>query len=127
MDEKLEKWARIVETATPQIAVFDLPFPDRVLMMVSHLMPSTPIEPELRKGEMALALSELSDADRFPIKNCARCGEDHEPMPYLPLRTPDVDVRGDGATHYTLCPTNQQPVLMAVVDMDGGVYPGEYA
>jgi hypothetical protein len=50
---------------------------------------------------------------------CARCGEDHEGLEFK-LFTHVVDDMDGPWTHWALCPTNGEPILMKIVStMDG--------
>jgi len=47
------------------------------------------------------------------IKCCSRCGENHGDVPALPL-----DRTSDEWSHYALCPTNGQPIMIATAEGD---------
>ena len=42
------------------------------------------------------------------LTNCARCGGTHEDIIFFQLDIPSGEY-----THYTLCPANLQPILLA--------------
>ena len=45
------------------------------------------------------------------VGECARCGEDHEPIDFKAFERPVVD--NDGTwTHWAPCPTNGDPILL---------------
>ena len=53
------------------------------------------------------------------VRSCARCGGNHEPRDYQPLQRPMEPVEGEVGptwTHWALCPTTGEPVLMTVAD-----------
>jgi hypothetical protein len=43
------------------------------------------------------------------LENCARCGGRHEGLSFEPLDRPHGDL-----THFAMCPTTKQPILMSV-------------
>lgn len=47
------------------------------------------------------------------VKCCARCGKDHEKVVFKKLTQP-----GPRHSHWAPCPTNQEPIMMRVVEMD---------
>jgi hypothetical protein len=47
------------------------------------------------------------------VKQCARCGKDHEKVVFKKLTQP-----GPRHSHWAPCPTNQEPIMMRVVEMD---------
>ena len=51
------------------------------------------------------------------VKRCARCGGDHDNMVFKRLAKP-VDMDGM-CTHWVMCPTNQEPILMETHITDG--------
>lgn len=64
----------------------------------------------------------MSDANdgEFEVtidKECARCGKAHPPMVASPLERPSVDADGTTWTHWTICPTNGQPIFVRQVEM----------
>jgi hypothetical protein len=47
------------------------------------------------------------------MRGCARChGEHEDEIEFLPLDHPVVEDGKTVATHWALCPTNGQPILM---------------
>jgi hypothetical protein len=46
------------------------------------------------------------------VKHCARCGKDHEKVIFKKLTQP-----GPRHSHWAPCPTNQEPIMMRVVEM----------
>ena len=49
------------------------------------------------------------------IRNCARCGGDHDGVEFKEFTIPPDDIE---YTHYGLCPSNGEPILLAIVDDD---------
>jgi hypothetical protein len=45
------------------------------------------------------------------VKNCARCGGAHNALEFAPLSNPPDDI-----THWALCPTTQEPILLTVTE-----------
>lgn len=45
------------------------------------------------------------------INNCARCGENHTNLLFKKF-TNDCN----GFTHFAICPTNQEPILLKIVE-----------
>lgn len=45
--------------------------------------------------------------------DCSRCGGEHENLDFLRL-DPPMDVGGVLFTHWALCPTNENPILLKV-------------
>lgn len=45
------------------------------------------------------------------IGNCARCGGDHRDLKFTPLTQPQEEW-----SHWALCPTNSEPIMLAFVD-----------
>ncbi len=46
------------------------------------------------------------------VRNCARCGQDHEVF----FNKFTICPRGEH-THFAICPTNGEPILMHIVDV----------
>ena len=44
------------------------------------------------------------------VRGCARCGDNHELVGFRPLTNPCV-----GLTHWAPCPTNGEPIMLAIV------------
>jgi len=44
---------------------------------------------------------------------CARCGEDHEGVVFIPLTRPS-----DEFTHWAACPNNGEPIMFKIVQTD---------
>ena len=53
----------------------------------------------------------LKDGAPYDLKNCARCGNDHDDLVPEKLEKPVDDY-----THWCPCPTNGQPILWAQVE-----------
>jgi len=50
---------------------------------------------------------------------CARChGEGHENITWQPLTFPVPDTDGTEWTHWAPCPTNGEPILMRIQQVD---------
>ena len=70
----------------------------------------------------------MSDEIKKPfgimVKNCARCGEDHDMVMFSPFaRCPPDDDGWEGqvyATHFADCPTLHQPILMTIQEVQEG-------
>lgn len=58
------------------------------------------------------------DRDEYKgnVRQCARCGQDHENIVYRRLTHPITDSDGKVWTHWAPCPTNGEPILMMFVD-----------
>ena len=56
------------------------------------------------------------------LVGCARClGEGHEGLIFQPLTHPvefDLELMQENFTHWALCPTNGEPILMSVTKGD---------
>lgn len=53
------------------------------------------------------------------VTGCARCGQDHGDLEFLPLaHGVDVEDTLGPLTHYATCPTNGEPILMRIVPTD---------
>ncbi len=52
------------------------------------------------------------------IGNCARCGQDHKDLEFKPFKNPVEDTDGTVWSHWALCPTNGEPVLLKVTQTD---------
>lgn len=50
------------------------------------------------------------------IKNCARCQQNHDRLEFEKFTNPIEDSDGTLWTHWALCPTNGEPVLLKVVE-----------
>lgn len=48
------------------------------------------------------------------ITNCGRCGKDHKALEFKRL-TNWIDIDGRLFTHFAICPTNSEPIIMEVV------------
>lgn len=60
--------------------------------------------------------SKIGQEFTMSINGCARCwGDGHDDLVWLPL-THMIDCDGYVATHWCLCPTNGQPILMSGCD-----------
>lgn len=46
------------------------------------------------------------------VKDCARCGQNHEQMEAKPFTNPVNDTDGAPWTHWFLCPVTGEPVLV---------------
>lgn len=54
-------------------------------------------------------------ARRFTIKGCARCrGEGHKALIFREFKYPAGQDSGPPLTHWALCPTTGEPILMAL-------------
>lgn len=53
--------------------------------------------------------------DRFlvDVKQCQRCGQDHDQLSFMALFNP-----ADDFTHFSNCPTNGQPIALKIVEKD---------
>jgi hypothetical protein len=47
------------------------------------------------------------------IKNCARCGEDHELLDFKLLSNPIAEW-----THFSICPKTDEPILLEIVETE---------
>lgn len=56
------------------------------------------------------------DREIQSLKNCARCGGNHENLPVYLLKNHDI------YTHYAICPTNKQPILTKVLPAGRQLY-----
>lgn len=46
----------------------------------------------------------------FTVRCCARCGKDHDPIPFVLLTNPPA-----GITHFGECPELNEPILMFIL------------
>ncbi len=61
------------------------------------------------------------------VRGCARCdGDGHPGLQFLPLIRP-VEIYEIKLTHWALCPTNGEPILLAALDAVGAAVAGEEA
>ena len=56
------------------------------------------------------------------LRGCARCGGEHPELEFRPLTRPVEVSQQVVFTHWASCPTNGEPILMAVVSI--GAAPG---
>lgn len=50
------------------------------------------------------------------VQSCARCGKDHERLEFKPFFNSDIVVGNyECFTHWALCPTYGEPILMRIV------------
>ena len=59
-------------------------------------------------------------ASEIPVKNCARCGGDHEKVTFQKFNFPPPD-----CTHWGMCPGTGEPILMLITVTDGDEEGGE--
>lgn len=52
---------------------------------------------------------------RTKVRNCARCGRDHE-MDFYEFSEDPIDCDGVVYTHWGYCPNTNEPVLLRVLD-----------
>jgi hypothetical protein len=57
-----------------------------------------------------------SAAMAFPVRGCARCGEDHDEVCFRPLRFP-VSIGDVSLTHWAPCPSIGEPILLRIVTL----------
>lgn len=51
------------------------------------------------------------------VRNCARCNGNHDDLVFRPLLQPILDDEGKAVwTHWALCPTTGEPILMVEVE-----------
>jgi len=55
-------------------------------------------------------------ANRIDIKSCSRCGQDHNNLLMHEFKRPVVIASNEIFTHYTVCPTLVEPIIIKVVD-----------
>lgn len=72
-------------------------------------------------------MSEQRDVIVTNLIGCARChGEGHDDVAFERLRFPITVLDDEGeparATHWAMCPTLSEPILMAVVQRDEAVW-----
>lgn len=60
-----------------------------------------------------IRLGDWSTYMRISITGCARCGNDHKDLEFHQLTQPMVDADGTW-THFALCPTNGEPILLKI-------------
>lgn len=48
------------------------------------------------------------------IKNCARCHGNHEDVEFVRFNTPVYEGESLVWTHWAMCPTNEEPILLIV-------------
>ena len=58
-------------------------------------------------------------SDDWTVSGCARCGGNHH-VNWREFTHPVVDADGTTWTHWTPCPTNGEPILMAKVPVEEG-------
>jgi len=47
------------------------------------------------------------------VSNCARCGEDHEKVWFKKLQCPIIIMGESALTHWAMCPTLQEPIVLS--------------
>lgn len=52
------------------------------------------------------------------IHNCARCGQNHEDLEFLLFENPIEDTDGTVWNYWSVCPTNNEPILLKVKQID---------
>ncbi len=52
------------------------------------------------------------------IGNCARCGQDHKDLEFKLFTDAIEDTDGTIWSHWALCPTNGEPILLKVTQTD---------
>lgn len=63
------------------------------------------------------ALTQVAGVKRIDVKQCQRCGHDHDSMLFYPLANPaDPEL-----AHYSMCPTLNQPLMLRIVPDAGEV------
>lgn len=50
--------------------------------------------------------------------HCARCGANHEALVWKPFQRPVVDADGTVWGWWTMCPYNQEPVLLTKIEVE---------
>lgn len=56
----------------------------------------------------------IKDKIIVPVKCCARCEKDHEPMCFLPFKRP-AQPPFEKLTHWASCPTTGEPIMLSIV------------
>lgn len=51
---------------------------------------------------------------KYDVRRCPRCHADHGEIPYKQLTFPIEIIGGPTITHYALCPTSGQPLLLRI-------------
>jgi hypothetical protein len=49
------------------------------------------------------------------IKNCSRCGENHNDLVFKALTIP-FEAKDGGWTYWAKCPINGEPILMKIIE-----------
>jgi hypothetical protein len=49
------------------------------------------------------------------VKNCARCGEDHDQLPFAPG---PITFRGKEYSHAAACPSKQKRILLVIEEVE---------
>lgn len=52
---------------------------------------------------------------RYPVRQCARCGQDHEEIVYKQFERPVEDTDGTVWNWWGTCPVTGDPILMAEI------------
>ena len=58
-------------------------------------------------------IAQSSTCLSVPVFNCARCGKNHDTLDFQPFMRPVMKNETEvDATHWAMCPTTQQPILL---------------
>lgn len=66
----------------------------------------------------ALMMEENEDSITTTVGNCARCGNDHVDIVFRQFTSPVMSSDDIEFSHYALCPTNGEPILMYVTEKE---------
>lgn len=58
------------------------------------------------------------DVQPFNVNGCARCGGDHEGLPFHSFNNPPTDLGGNMPPRWAMCPVLGQPIIMAISTTD---------
>lgn len=51
------------------------------------------------------------------LSNCARCGKNHRQLKFKKLKRPGLSHRGGAHSHWALCPTTREPIMLTVLEV----------
>jgi len=96
-----------IQNRKPKVVTVPVEVEKKVFVPVVVGTTDTPLPPSLQEADMATTGSNKINVD---IKNCPRCGKDHEDV--------EFDRFGDkpiaGFTHFGSCPETNEPILVKV-------------
>lgn len=65
----------------------------------------------------------MQKAMKIPVQGCARCGQNHDVVHFIPFTKPVKDSSGKiVATHFGSCRFNGEPVLLLIEETKGVAY-----